>query len=347
MMYQPSISHFGKTPDGRTVSAIVLNNGTISCKVLTYGAALQSLCVPDRSGKPIDVVLGFDTLREYMENDGYLGAIVGRYANRIRNARFTLNGTEYTLAANDGINHLHGGQTGFSHRIWDLVGCTDDSVTLALTSPAGEEGYPGNLQVKVTYAIHGAALTIRYYAESDAETLCNLTNHSYFNLDGHDSGTALNHTIRILAGHYTPSDSQSIPLGTIEPVAETPMDLREPVCISERIDTAFPQLLSGHGFDHNYVIDGAAGTIRPAAVVSSPKTGITMQVQISQPGLQFYTANFLENGLKGKGGCVYGPRHGICLESQYFPDSPNRSEFPSALISPNSPYKHTAVFTFF
>ena len=346
MRHDPSVSLFGRTPGGKAVSAITLNNGRIACKILTYGAALQSRYVPDRSGNPVDVVLGYDTLRGYMENGGYLGAIVGRYANRIGGARFTLGGTEYILTANDGANHLHGGHTGFSHRIWEPVCCTPDSVTLALASPDGEEGYPGNLRVNVTYTIRDTTLTICYHAETDAETICSLSNHSYFNLNGHDSGSALNQTVRLFAEYYTPINSESIPVGTVRPVAGTPMDLREPVRVSDRIDSTFPQLLLGHGYDHNYVISGTVGTLRPAAVVSSPVTGITMQVHTTQPGLQFYTANYLPEGLRGKNNCSYGPRHAICLEAQHFPDSPNRHAFPSAAIAPDRPYKHTVSFAF-
>ena len=346
MRHHSSISPFGKTHDGRLVSVISLDNGVISCKILTYGATLQSLCVPDRNGDPVDVVLGYNTLQEYMNNDGYLGAVVGRYANRIGGARFTLNGKEYPLAANDGSNHLHGGCVGFSHRIWDPVSCTVDSVTLALNSPDGEEGYPGNLQVKVTYTIQDKTLSIHYHAETDAETPCNLTNHSYFNLSGHNSGSVLDHTIQLFAEYYTPNDPESIPIGIVESVEGTPMDLRKPVRISDHINDAFPQLLLGHGYDHNYVIDGTADTIRAAAIASSPKTGITMQVHTTQPGVQLYTANFLAKGRPGKGKAVYGPRHAFCLETQHFPDSPNQPNFPSATLSPEHPYDHSVSFIF-
>lgn len=346
MSHHTSIRPFGTTPEGEPVSVITLNNGTISCRVLTYGATLHSLLVPDRDGNLLDVVLGYDTLREYMENDGYLGATVGRFANRIANARFSLGGKDYPLAANDGANHLHGGLVGFSHRVWALECCTSDSVTLSLESKDGEEGYPGNLLVKVTYAIHDNTLTIRYHAVSDADTLCNLTNHSYFNLSGHDSGPVLDQKIQLFAQYYTPSDAQSIPLGTVAPVEDTPMDLRLPVRIGEHIDDAFPQLMQGHGYDHNYVVDGAANTLRPAAVASSDVTGITMQVSTTQPGIQFYTANFLADGRRGKNRATYGPRHAFCLEAQHFPDSPNQVEFPSAVLKAGASYQHLVEFVF-
>lgn len=346
MSHHTSISPFGRTPDGSHVSVITLDNGMISCKILTYGATLQSLCVPDRSGAPVDVVLGYDTLGEYMENDGYLGATVGRFANRIGGARFALNGKEYLLAANDGVNHLHGGCVGFSHRVWELLCCTVDSVTLALDSPDGEEGYPGNMRVTVTYALHDTTLSIRYHAESDADTPCNLTNHSYFNLSGHDSGSVLDQTIQLFAECFTPNDPESIPIGIVEAVEGTPMDLRRPVRIGEHIADTFPQLILGHGYDHNYVVDGEAGVIRPAAIAASAKTGITMQVNTTQPGVQLYTANFLENGRRGKNRCAYGPRHAFCLETQHFPDSPNQPSFPTAILKKNEAYQHSVEFSF-
>ena len=256
MNHHTSICSFGKTPTGEPVSTITLDNGSICCKVLTYGATLHSLFVPDRNGNPVDVVLGYDSLREYVENDGYLGATVGRFANRIAKARFSLNGNEYPLAANNGPNHLHGGLTGFSHRVWAIDSCSPDTLTLSLLSKDGEEGYPGNLLVKVTYTLCDNTLTIRYHAVSDADTPCNLTNHSYFNLSGHDSGSVLDQTIQIFAQCYTPTDQESIPLGAVTPVANTPMDLRKPVRIGEHIDDDFSQLVQGHGYDHNYVVDG-------------------------------------------------------------------------------------------
>ena len=341
------LSPFGVTPEGKTVSIIALDNGTLSCKVLTYGATLHSLFVPDKNGNPVDVVLGYDTLSEYMENDGYLGATVGRFANRIAGARFSLNGKEYPLAANDGLNHLHGGLIGFSHRVWTVDCCAADSVTLSLISKDGEEGYPGNLHVKVTYTLCDNALTISYHAVSDADTPCNLTNHSYFNLSGHNSGHIVNQTIQIFAQSYTSTDAESIPVGIVTPVENTPMDLRKPVRIGEHIDDDFIQLVQGHGYDHNFVVDGAANTLRPAAVAHSGKTGITMQVHTTQPGVQLYTANFLAEGRLGKGNCSYGPRHAFCLETQHFPDSPNQRNFPSAILERGEKYQHTAVFAFF
>ena len=254
---------------------------------------------------------------------------------------------KYLLADNDGSNHLHGGRVGFSHRVWTVDCCSTDSVTLSLISKDGEEGYPGNLHVKVSYTLFDNVLAIRYHAVSDADTPCNLTNHSYFNLSGHNSGHVLDQTIQIFAQSYTPTNAESIPVGTIAAVENTPMDLRKPVRIGEHIDDDFVQLMQGHGYDHNFVIDGVANTLRPAAVAHSEKTGITMQVHTTQPGVQLYTANFLAEGRRGKDNCAYGPRHAFCLETQHFPDSPNQGNFPSAILERNAEYRHTAVFSFF
>ena len=345
MIQHTPIQSFGRTPEGKTVSAVTPDNGILSCRVLTYGAALQALYVPDRNGAPVDVVLGYDTLEAYMANDGYLGATVGRFANRIANGRFSLNGKEYVLTANDGANHLHGGRVGFSHRVWALDCCTPDSVTLSLKSPEGEEGYPGTLFASVTYALRGNALTIGYHAVSDADTPCSLTNHSYFNLSGHDSGPVLDQKIQMFAQYYTPTDPESIPLGTIAPVEDTPMDLRKLVRIGAHIGDGFPQLVQGRGYDHNYVVDGAVNTLRPAARACSDVSGIAMQVNTTQPGVQFYTANCLSDR-RGKGGCAYGPRHAFCLETQHFPNSPNQPEFPCAILSRNEAYRHLVEFVF-
>ena len=346
MNQSASIHPFGTTPEGQTVSAITLKSGSLSCRILTYGATLQSLCVPDRSGRSVDVVLGYDTLEAYMEQDGYLGATVGRYANRIAGGRFSLNGKDYILAQNNGNNHLHGGNRGFSHRNWSIDCCTADSVTLSLESKDGEEGYPGTLLVKVTYTLRDHALSIRYYAVSDADTPCNLTNHSYFNLSGHDGGPVLDQKIQLFAQYYTPSNGESIPLGTIAPVALTPMDLCAPTSIGAHIDDAFSQLVQARGYDLNYVVDGCAGTLRPAARACCEKSGIAMEVRTTQPGVQFYTANFLEEGRRGKGGCTYGPRHAFCLETQHFPDSPNQPAFPRAVLKRNEAYQHLTEFAF-
>lgn len=346
MIRNPSVVPFGTSPEGKPVSLITLSNGILSCQVITYGAAIRSLFVPDRNGAPVDVVLGYDTLEEYTRRDGYLGATIGRFANRIAKGRFSLNGQEYALACNDGNNHLHGGKIGFSHRVWTIAQLQADSVVLSLTSADGEEGYPGNLSARVTYALLGSALFLRYQAVSDADTPCSFTNHSYFNLAGHDSGSILNQEIAVFADCYTPSNAESIPLGTVEPVEGTPMDLRTPVRIGAHINEAFAQLEQARGYDHNYAVNGVPGTLRSAAQASCAETGISMKVSTTLPGLQFYTANFIEEGRTGKGGCSYGPRHAFCLETQHFPDAPNQPAFPSAILKKGAEFDHVTAFSF-
>lgn len=340
------ITPFGTTPNGESVSLIQLDNGILSCEIITYGATIRSLTVPDRNGHPTDVVLGYDTLEEYISQDGYLGATIGRFANRIAHGQFRLNGTEYSLATNNGNNHLHGGLQGFSHRCWYISQCDNHSAVLSLSSHDGEEGYPGNLSCSVKFELDETSLIIHYHAISDRDTLCNLTNHSYFNLAGHSSGSVLDQNIQIFADRYTPSDSESIPLGTIEPVAGTPMDLRTPAPIGKYIHNNFHQLLYARGYDHNYVINGDVGMLRPVAEAHAPASGITMRAETTLPGVHFYTANYLPHGRIGKGGCVYAPRHGFCLETQFFPDSPNQLNFPSAVLKEGNEYVHSTVFRF-
>lgn len=336
---------FGVTKNGEEVRELTLDNGILSAKVITFGGTLRVLTVPGKRGA-VDVVLGYDALEQYECEDGYLGALVGRYANRIAGGKFTLNGKEYTLAENDGPNHLHGGMVGYSHRVWTVEEADAGKAVLTLDSPDGEEGYPGRLQVKVTYALEGDALSIHYEAVSDRDTVCNLTNHSYFNLSGQGSGTVLDQEIQLFSSAYTPTDSTGIPLGTVEPVEGTPMDLRHPTIIGARIDGAFPQLEQCGGYDHNFVADGRPGVLRPAAVVRSGATGVVMEVETDSPGVQFYTANFLKEGRKGKQGAVYGRRHGFCLETQHYPDTPNRPAFPSAVLKAGERYDRTARFRF-
>lgn len=345
-MTQPFRRPFGATPAGEPVELLGLDNGTLRCQILTLGAALQTLEVPDGHGNRVDVVLGYDTLEDYLKYDGYLGAVVGRCANRIAKGRFSLNGKEYTLAVNNGPNHLHGGLVGFSHRVWQVEELTCDQAVLALSSSDGEEGYPGNLHVRVTCRLDGAALELRYEARSDQDTPCNLTNHSYFNLSGHSSGPVLDQEIRLFSQSYTPTDETSIPLGTVEPVAGTPMDLRAPTPIGAHIDDSFIQLRQAGGYDHNYVVDGSMGVLRPAAWARSPRTGIVMETETTLPGVQLYTANFVEQGRPGKGGAAYGPRHAFCLETQFFPDSPNQPAFPSCILRAGERYEQVTRYGF-
>ena len=336
---------FGVTKHGEEVREVTLDNGVLAAKVITFGGALRALTVPGKAG-PVDVVLGYDSLAQYETEGGYLGALVGRYANRIAKGRFALNGREYTLAVNDGPNHLHGGDVGYSHRVWTVEEAAPERVVLTLDSPDGEEGYPGHLQVKVTYALEGDILSIRYEASSGQDTLCSLTNHSYFNLSGQGSGDVLDQEIQLFCSSYTPADETSIPFGTVEPVEGTPMDLRQPVPIGAHINEPFQQLLWGQGYDHNFVVDGQPGEMRPAAMARSRVSGVVMEVETGCPGIQFYTGNFLEEGRKGKGGAVYGHRHGFCLETQHFPDAPNQPGFPSAVLKAGERYVQTTCFRF-
>lgn len=346
-MNQPSRTPFGTTRSGEPVELLTLDNGTISCEILTFGATLRTLTVPDREGKPVDVVLGYDHLSDYETRDGYLGAVVGRYANRIAKGQFSLNGKTYSLAVNNGPNHLHGGIVGYSYRVWTVEELTGQKAVLTLESPDGEEGYPGALSLRVTYALEDRALSLHYEALAHGDTVCNLTNHSYFNLAGQGSGPVLDQTLSLSASRYTPANETSIPYGTLEPVEGTPMDFHTPTPIGARIEDDFEQLKLGHGYDHNYVVDGPVGTLRPAARAFSSKTGIRMEAETTLPGMQLYTANFLPEGCPGKGGASYGPRHAFCLETQFFPDSPNQPAFPSTVLRAGDRYDHTTRFVFY
>ena len=335
---------FGVTTDGTPVTRYVLTDGAITVTILDLGGTIQSCVVPDRDGRPVDIALGYDTLAAYEAQDKYLGALVGRCANRIAGAAFSLGGHDYTLLANNGVNHLHGGH-GFDKRVWHAAPC-EDGLTLTLHSPDGDDGYPGTLDVTVTYALAHGALTIDYRAVSDADTLCNLTNHTYWNLAGQSSGAVLAQSVRLAATHFTPANAQSIPTGEIAPVEGTPMDLRVLTPIGRGIDADFEQLRFAGGYDHNWVIDGAAGTLRDAASAHSDETGISLAVETTLPGLQFYTGNFLEGCPIGKGGTIYGNRAGFCLETQFYPDAIHHANFPQPVLHAGETYHHTTVFRF-
>lgn len=337
---------FGTLPDGQQVGFITLRKGRLSCEILTYGGALRTLTVPDRQGGEVDVLLGLPTLEDYLRQDKFLGALIGRYANRIGDSRFTLNGKEYPLRANDGKNHLHGGPVGFDKQVWTVSEGGADFVTLTLHSPDGQEGYPGDLDVWVTYRLTEDSIVLDYRARSSADTICNLTNHAYFNLSGHQSGPVTDQGIQIYAQSYTPTDAGSIPTGEIAPVEGTPMDLRLGQAIGARVDEDFDQLTMAGGYDHNYVVDGPAGGLRPAARAWSPDTGITMEVLTTQPGIQFYSGNYLDGCPAGKEGAPYARRWAFCLETQTFPDAPNKPQFPSALLAKGEEYHQTTVYRF-
>ncbi len=342
-----NIHPFGKMPQGALVEEVKLRAGKISCSVLTYGGTLRTLTVPDRDGNPVDVLLGFDTLEDYRAQDKYLGALVGRYANRIGDSRFTLNGVDYQLAANNGKNHLHGGLVGFDKQIWTIESCSQDTLILTLLSPDGQEGYPGDLKVQVTYTLTEDALSLDYQAGSNKDTPCNLTNHAYFNLSGHRSGPVMGQHIQIFADAYTPADAGSIPTGEIAPVAGTPMDLRREQRIGEHIDDAFDQLVMAGGYDHNWVLAPAPRELTLAARARSEETGIELEALTTMPGVQFYAGNYLDGCPRGKEGAPYDKRWGFCLETQFFPDSPNKPEFPSALLKAGESYHQQTVYRFF
>ncbi len=337
---------FGTMPDGAAVERYTLAAGELECEVLTYGGALRAIRVPGRDGRIADVLLGFDRLEDYLSHDKFLGALVGRYANRIGGASFELNGVRYPLAANDGVNHLHGGPGGYFSRLWTAEEAGEDFLTLALDSPDGDEGYPGRLTVRVTYRLEESGLTIDYRARSDRDTLCNLTNHAYFNLSGHDSGPVTDQTIQIFAGRYTPTGAGSIPTGEIAPVDGTPMDLRLPTPIGAHADDGFRQLVLAGGYDHNWALDGWDGSLRPAARAFSPRTGIALEVLTTLPGIQFYSGNYLDGCPAGKGGAPYARRWGFCLETQFFPDSPHHPDFPSAVLRSGEVWAHTTALRF-
>ncbi len=336
---------FGTTRDGRAVEEIILDNGTLRCSLLTYGAALRGLSVPGPAG-PVDVALGFDSMEAYEAQDKFMGAVVGRYANRIAGGRFTLEGQRYTLARNDGENHLHGGPGGFFAKVWRAEPWGENGVTFSCESEDMEEGYPGRLRVSVTYRLDGGTLRLSYRAVTDRTTVCNLTSHAYFNLNGHDAGGAMEQLLTLHAGQYTPVGPGSIPTGERAPVEGTPMDFRAPAVIGARIDQAHPQLELCSGYDHNWVVDGETGVLRPAAVLESTKTGIRMEVETTLPGIQFYAGNYMAGCPAGKGGAKYGRRDAVCLETQFFPDTPNHPAFPQCVLRPGETWEHETVFRF-
>ena len=339
------IERFGSTAAGEPVHLITLEGGGLRCRILSYGGALVSLEVPDKTGKPVDVLLGFDTVADYEQQTAFVGGLIGRFANRIAGGCFALNGAEYTLRCNNGENHLHGGN-GFDKRIWQ-VESVEHGARLTLASPHMDEGYPGQLQVQVDYLLKGGALEIAYQATCDRDTICSLTSHGYFNLNGHAHGSITSHLLKLHAGFYTPVvDAGAIPKGEFHPVCSTPMDFTQAREIGERIDEFFAQLQYGGGYDHNWVIDGEAGILRPAAEAYGPETGIRMAVFTTSPGVQFYSGNSIKNLPAGKGGAVYGRRSGFCLETQYYPDAPNRPNFPSPILRVGETWRHKTVFAF-
>lgn len=344
---------FGVTPGGAAVQLYTLRNRHgMQASIATYGGIVTSLTAPDRTGRYADVVLGYDTLDGYLKASPYFGALVGRYANRIARARFTLNSITYTLAANNGANTLHGGRVGFDKVVWKVANAAvtpeGPQLTLSYLSRDGEEGYPGNLAVTATYTLtEDDALRLEYRATTDQDTVVNLSQHSYFNLRGADHpGDVLGNIVEIRADRFTPVDEGLIPTGELRPVAGTPFDFRRPTAIGARIGETDPQLRFGRGYDHNWILNARPGELALDARVYEPESGRVLEVLSTQPGLQFYTGNFLDGSITGKNGRVYQFRHGFCMEPQHFPDSPNHPAFPSTVLKPGETYRNTIVFRF-
>lgn len=335
------------------IERITLRNSSgASLDVINLGAAITALRVPDRFGELQDIVLGYDEPKSYLRNPDYFGVVVGRFANRIANGRFRLNDTEYQLARNEGAHHLHGGASGFHQQLWSVAQLKDapdeNNVRLTYLSKEGDENYPGNLTVSVSYCLtEENELIIDYLASTDKHTIVNLTQHSYFNLGGHNSGNILDHEIRINANRFTPVGRDQIPTGAIEDVRNTPLDLQEFQRIGDVIDQPHQQLKYGGGLDHNYVIkEQFDPEMRVAAKVREPRSGRVMQVITDQPGVQLYTGNFIGAGTIGKNGAVYNRRQGLCLETQHFPDAPNHSHFPSVELFPGQAYNSRTIYQF-
>jgi aldose 1-epimerase len=342
---------FGALPSGQAVDLYTLAAGTTRVTVTPYGAILASIVTPDRDGRPGDIVLGFEGIEGYVTSNPYFGAVVGRYGNRIGNARFILDGQTYELAKNNGPNTLHGGVRGFDKVLWtarEVQGPADAAaLELQYVSADGEEGFPGTLTATVTYTLTAAnELRIDYRATTDKPTVVNLTNHSYFNLAGQGRGDILDHRVTLHAERFTPVDATLIPTGELRPVAGTPFDFRSPTRIGSRIDADDEQIRYGLGYDHNFVVDGTPGVLRPAARVVSPASGRSLEVLTTEPGIQFYSGNFLDGSVTGKGGSVYGRRTAFCLETQHYPDSPNKPQFPSVVLRPGETYQSTTIFRF-
>jgi len=338
---------------GKPIEVATLKNAKgVEVQAINYGAIITSLKVPDRTGKVADVVLGFDRPEQYWAEPTppYFGAIVGRYGNRIAKGQFAIGGKTYKLVTNNGPNHLHGGNRGFDKVYWDMSTKNSpqgSSVVFTRLSPDGEEGYPGNLRATVTYTLtEKNELIVDYRATTDKATTVNLTQHSYFNLAGEGSGDILGHELTINADRYTPVDDTLIPTGQLAPVQGTPFDFRQATAIGARINNDDAQLKAGKGYDHNWVLNGTGTALRVAARLTDPKSGRSMEIQTTEPGIQFYSGNFLDGTIKGKGGHVYALRNGLCLETQHFPDSPNQKNFPSTILQPGKVYTTKTVMTF-
>jgi aldose 1-epimerase len=338
---------WGATADGKPVAIYTISDEQLAVRVTTYGARIVGIEAPDRHGHKADVVLGYKSLSDYeADKKTYFGAIVGRYGNRIANGAFSIDGATYKVPTNDGANALHGGTSGFDQKVWQAAE-VPNGVEMTLVSPDGEMGFPGNLTVHVRYTVRGSSLHIDYSATTDKPTVLNITNHSYFNLAGEGSGPILDEKIKINADRYTPVDAGLIPTGELAPLANTPLDFETPTAIGARIDQANEQLTRAKGYDHNYVLNGSpGGEPRLAATVVDPGSGRTLTVLTDQPGVQFYSGNFLNGATVGISGVRYEKHAGFCLETQHYPDSPNHPAFPSTVLRPGQTFKSTTIFNF-
>jgi aldose 1-epimerase len=342
-------SLYGTLPDRSAVYKYTLAAGHISVGIITYGGIIDRIDVPDAAGNRANVVLGYSDLAGYARaNKPYLGALIGRYANRIARGRFALDGKEYSVPVNDGVNTLHGGTRGFDKAVWTVETATATEVRVRYVSPDGEQGYPGQLDTRVTYALDGDdGLRIEYTASTDAPTVVNLTNHTYFNLAGESAGDILGHVLQLNAGQYTPVDAGCIPTGELASVAGTPFDFRTPCAIGARIRDGSPQVVIGRGYDHNWVLDRAAGdALSHAATAIDPLSGRALDVFTTEPGVQFYSGNYLDGTEVGTSGKIYRQSAGFVLETQHFPDAPNRASFPTTVLRPGQIFHSATVFRF-
>jgi len=335
------------TADGKPVELYTLQDGKITVRILTYGGIVQSIEAPDRNGKSANIVQGFDGLDGYVKtgNKPYMGAIIGRYANRIAGGSFKLNGKTYNVPKNDGDNALHGGTHGFDKEVWAAKEIKD-GVELTYTSPDGQQGFPGALTTTVRYTLKGNELRIEYSATTDADTVMNLTNHSYFNLKGQGNGDILGHELKIYAHRYTPVNANLIPTGELAPVAGTPFDFLQQTAIGARIDSDNQQLKLARGYDQNWVLDSEGKKVALAAEAYEPTSGRVLEVLTDQPGMQFYTGNFLDGSVTGTDGKVYNKRYAFCLETQHYPDSPNHPSFPKTELKPGQTFHSTTIYRF-
>ena len=340
------IKQFGTTRAGEPVQVAVLKNEHLEAHILSYAAAIQRLIVPDRSGKPVDVVLGYPDVEGYEANGGAMGSVVGRFANRIAGAKFYLNAEEYHVTVNDHGNCLHSGEHGFMRTVFEMEPAPDggDGVLLRAVSPDGTDGFPGNVTLEVLYTLAGSGLMIQYTATTDAPTVINITNHSYFNLNGHASGSVLGHRLTLESPEYLETDDASIPTGARIPVAGTPMDFNEEKTLGRDISAGYPALIQGKGYDHCYLLPDTG--LRHAAWLVGPETGIRMETLTTQPAVQLYTANYLAPVTACKDDARYAQRDGVCLETQNCPDSPNHPDFPDCTLLPDQTYDETTVYTF-